>query len=397
MKKHFGIIGGGLIGLAVAYKLSLKYDEVKITLLEKENEVGKHQSSNNSGVLHCGLAYQPGSLKADLARNGIQQMIEFCRKHEVAHEICGKLVVCNSPNKEKTLHEIARRGELNGLKGLKILSAKQARLIEPHIGGTSALLVPEEGIVDFRGVMQELKNQIQENGSDIKSDVEVIGINDLIEGKVLVETTENEYQFDNIIVCAGLQSDKLYKLATGKEPKLKIIPFRGDYYNLKKEYSETFNNLVYPLPDIKFPFLGVHFTRMIGGQKEIGPNAVLAFKREGYKLTDFSLKEFSETLTYIGLQKFLIKNFKFSYDEFKSSLRRKDFVKKGQELIPDLKSHMIVKGSSGVRAQAISNKGELVMDFVIEKYNNQIHVLNAPSPGATASLAIADYIISKTF
>ena len=390
--KKIAVIGGGIIGLATAYKLGLK--GAKVSLFEKEQSFGLHQSGNNSGVLHCGLYYKPGSLKAKLAVEGIQKMVDFCKENQVPYDICGKAVVATNDKESIALENLAKRGNQNGLTGLKFLKNKELKTREPFVKATKALLVPQEGIVDYKRVMLVLAQKIKENGGEILTNLSIEKVNETPD-EIKVISKEQEFNFDYLFACAGLHSDRIFKLCTGKTSPIKIIPFRGEYLKFKKEYENLVNHLIYPVPDSKYPFLGVHFTRMIDGSKEVGPNAVFTFKREGYKKGSFSLKDSCESLTYKGLQKFILHNFSFAFDEFKSSLFLNDFVKKAKKMIPDIENHMLEKGPAGVRAQAVSEEGELIMDFSIEKTKRQIHLLNAPSPGATASLALADYIINK--
>ena len=391
--KNIAIIGGGIIGLAVAYKLSDQGALVHI--FEKESSVGLHQSGRNSGVLHCGLYYQPGSLKAELSVNGIREMISFCETHAIAHDVCGKVVVATTQKEVQALDYLARRGKKNGLNGLQYLSKEELKIREPFVRAEKALLVPEEGIVDYSAVMQKMVNLIQDNNGQVSYNTKVSSIDQSSENEVLLSTTKSNYTFDYLVSCTGLWSDKTYTNLTQEKPHLKIIPFRGEYLKFKKGYEDRINHLVYPVPDAQFPFLGVHFTRMIDGSREVGPNAVLAFKREGYSKSSFSLKDSFESLTYSGLLRFVRTNFIFSVNEFKSSLLMKDFIAKAQKMIPDVDVSMLERGSAGVRAQAISREGKLQMDFNIIRKGRQIHVLNAPSPGATASLSIASHIIEN--
>ncbi len=391
MKRRIGIVGGGIIGLALAYKLS-KSSDYQVTLFEKEMEVGKHQSGRNSGVLHCGLSYQPGSLKAKLAKNGIEQMKLFCSTHGVPFDICGKIVVASNNIEEYFLNQLAEKGRKNGLKGLKFLDQNQVLKKEPNIRATKCLFVPEEGIVDFKMVMKKMALSIKNNNGEIRCGIEIRKINDQ-HNEILISDDKKDYVFDMIINAGGLHSDKLFYKFTGNRRPIRIIPFRGEYFKFKDRYSNVFNNLVYPVANPKFPFLGVHFTRMINGSKEVGPNAVLALKREGYDKLNFNFNDLVDTLSYSGLFNFIRNNFKFTFQEFVSSLSIESFVEKGRKLIPDLKKEMLDIGISGVRAQAIDGKGDLLMDFFVVRKNNQIHLLNTPSPGATASLSIADYII----
>jgi L-2-hydroxyglutarate oxidase len=393
MGKKILIIGGGILGLAVSFKLS-KFKTNKITLLEKEDKLGKHQSGNNSGVLHCGLYYEPDSLKAKLAVDGIRQMISFCQDNKIEHDVCGKIVVASNIREISLLDSLAKRGELNGLKGLKILTKQQLREREPNVKAEKSLLVPEEGIVDYHKVMNKMSVLIKENGGKFYFGSEILKTTEGSDG-IIVETNCFKEKFDLIINCTGLQSDLTYKKLTKNKRPLRIIPFRGEYLEIKDEYKNLVNHLIYPVPDPQYPFLGVHFTRMINGGREVGPNAVLALKREGYKNTQISLGDSFDTFTYEGFYKFLYKNFGFAVNEFASSIFKSSFVNKAKKLIPDVEGYMLKDGTAGVRAQAMDKSGNLIMDFKIYKHQNQIHVLNAPSPGATASLSIADYIIEN--
>ncbi|WP_118952443.1 L-2-hydroxyglutarate oxidase [Taibaiella helva] len=394
MESALGVIGGGIVGLAVAYKLQLRYPDKKIIVFEKDAEIGMHQSGRNSGVLHCGLYYEPGSLKAKLAVSGIRQMTAFCREHEIQHEICGKVVVASDEREAGFLKNLHARGTANGLQGLEFLTGAALAQREPYVSAKEALLVPEEGIVDYKAVMQKLKELIlARNGAVLMG----TRINKVVEGnnEVIVSDGTKEWKLDAVVSCAGLHSDRIYRQFTRQRRPLRIVPFRGEYMMLKPEAKHLVNHLVYPVPDPEYPFLGVHFTRMISGAREVGPNAVFALKREGYVNTQFSLKDTVDAVTYKGFMAFLAKNFSFSMGEFYSSINAKAFLKKAQKLIPDIKMEHFVKGTAGVRAQAMDARGKLIMDFNVIRQGRQVHVLNAPSPGATASLAIADYIISE--
>jgi L-2-hydroxyglutarate oxidase len=394
--KKVAIIGGGILGLAIGYELSISHPNFKVTVFEKEDGLGKHQSGNNSGVLHCGLYYQPGSLKAKLAVDGIREMIAFCEKNQIKHEVCGKIVVASDDREIGLLDSLADRGVKNRLKGLKFLSSDEIKQREPNVRAKKALLVPEEGIVDYKQVMEVMSRYILNAGGKISTNNKVIGLSTSNENTSVLKTENSEQAFDLVINCSGLFSDRTYSSLTSKKSPIKIVPFRGEYMHIADEYKHLVNHLIYPVPDPKYPFLGVHFTRMINGGREVGPNAVLALKREGYKNTDFSLIDTLDSLTYKGFINFFAKNTSFAMGEFLSSLSKSAFVAKSKKLIPDVKEYMFVKGgTAGVRAQAINPKGELMMDFSIIKEDNQIHVLNAPSPGATASLSIARYIIQN--
>jgi L-2-hydroxyglutarate oxidase len=394
MSTRIGVIGGGIVGLAVAYKLQKKYPASKVILFEKEKTVGQHQSGRNSGVLHCGLYYEPGSLKAKLAVDGIQQMTAFCADHNIPHEICGKIVVASDERETKFLDNLHKRGVANGLTGLKYLSSAELKLREPYVVAQNALLVPQEGIVDYKAVMNKLQELILVQGGEIITDTEITTLHEVADGLIL-SNGSNEWKVSQIVSCAGLHSDRVFQKLTHQKRPLRIVPFRGEYLMLKPEAEKLVNHLVYPVPDPEYPFLGVHFTRMMSGAREVGPNAVFALKREGYTNTQISLRDTIDSLTYKGFINFLAKNFSFSMGEFYSSISTAAFLKKARKLIPDIESSHFVKGTAGVRAQAMDSSGKLIMDFKVVKEGRQVHVLNAPSPGATASLSIADYVIDN--
>mgnify|MGYP001193976362 FL=1 len=389
---NIAIVGGGIVGLALGYKLS-RDKANKVHVYEKEKEVGFHQSGRNSGVLHCGLAYKPGSLKAKLAVSGIKQMIKFCQKYKVNHDICGKIVVANDDYEAQLLENTAKRGKDNGLIGLKYLSSEKLKRREPYVSSYKTLLVPEEGIVDYGEVMLSMKASIINSGGDVFLNTKIDNIK---EKKNFIYINRNSSISYNIIIyTTGLQSDINFKKFTNNKLNAKIIPFRGEYYKLQEHAKKLINHLVYPVGNPKFPFLGVHFTRMINGDREVGPNAVLAFKREGYKNTDISVYDMVDYLGYSGFLKFIGKNFSFCVNEFSTSILKSSFLKKTQKLIPDITNNDIIAGPSGVRAQGIDSSGNLMMDFEIKTHNNQIHIINAPSPAATSALSIADHIIKN--
>ena len=389
---NIAIVGGGIVGLALGYKLS-KVKGNKVHVYEKEKEVGFHQSGRNSGVLHCGLAYKPGSLKAKLAVSGIKQMVKYCVDYKINHDVCGKIVVASNEDEAKLLENTAQRGNLNGLKGLKYLNNRELKDREPFVSSHKTLLVPEEGIVDYKGVMMSMKENIINSGGRVFLDTKIEKVE---ENKNFIYINKNSsISYNTIIYTTGLQSDINFKKFTNNKLKAKIVPFRGEYYTLEEHAKKLVNHLVYPVGNPKFPFLGVHFTRMINGDREVGPNAVLAFKREGYKNTDISISEMLDYLSYLGFLKFIGKNFLFSLNEFSTSILKSSFLNKTQKLIPDISSSDIKSGPAGVRAQGIDYKGNLMMDFDIKTHKNQIHVINAPSPAATSALSIADYIIKN--
>jgi L-2-hydroxyglutarate oxidase len=387
----FVVIGGGIVGLAAAHKLLRARPGASVTVLEKERAVGRHQTGNNSGVLHAGLYYKPGSLKARLAVSGIRQMTAFCREHAVPHEICGKVVVATTEAEVVRLRELHARGGQNGLTGLEWLDGAGLRDVEPHAAGIAAVRVPEEGIVDYAAVCRALVAEIEGAGGRVATDA---GVHALRRdgSRWVAETPAGAFPGDVIVNCAGLHCDRVARLA-GERPELKIIPFRGEYYTLRPERQHLVRNLIYPVPDPAFPFLGVHFTRLIHGGIEAGPNAVLAFAREGYTKSTVRPLDLAEALAFPGLWRFLRRYPSMSVSELRRSFSRELFAASLQRLVPDVEAGDLRPGGAGVRAQAMLPNGELVQDFYFISRPNALHVLNAPSPGATASLAIGDEIV----
>lgn len=383
------IIGGGIVGAATALSL-LKSKNFKLLLLEKEASLAKHQTGNNSGVIHSGLYYKPGSLKAKNCAIGREMMYEFCKKHNIPHEQCGKVVVATNKDEIPALNMIEERGRANGLTGLKRLRAEEIREYEPYCNGIEGLFVPQTGIVDYKAVTNKYADLIKNSGGEIKTLSKVNSIK-VHKDTIVVKTSNGEYTTDFLVNCGGLFSDRIAKMC-GVNPYLKIIPFRGEYYNLKKEKEHLVRNLIYPVPDPRFPFLGVHFTRMIGGGVEAGPNAVLAFKREGYTRKDISFRDVLEMKFYPGFWKMALKYYKMGFDEFRRSFSKNLFVKSLQKLVPEVQYDDIESGGAGVRAQALDLGGKLIDDFRIVEANKMVHVLNAPSPAATASLSIGKTI-----
>ncbi len=383
------IIGGGIVGTATALSI-LNSNNVKLLLLETESSLAAHQTGNNSGVIHSGLYYKPGSLKAANCTLGRDMMYAFCQEHNLSYDKSGKIVVATREKEIPALNMLEERGRENGLAGIKRLSASEIKEYEPHALGIDGLFVPQTGIVDYVAVTNKYAELIREKGGEIKTNSKLISVKK--DGKDLILSTEHdEYKTKFVVNCAGLQSDRIAKLF-GVDPKLQIIPFRGEYYQLKKEKQYLVNNLIYPVPDPQFPFLGVHFTRMINGGVEAGPNAVLAFKREGYNKTDFSIKDLTELGFYSGFWKMAAKYYKMGFQEFRRSFSKELFVRSLQKLIPEIQYDDIVAGGAGVRAQALEPDGKLVDDFRIVEAERMVHVLNAPSPAATASLSIGKKI-----
>jgi (S)-2-hydroxyglutarate dehydrogenase len=384
------VIGGGIVGLATAFRLGQKLPDAEITVIEKESSVGRHQSGHNSGVLHAGLYYKPGSTKARLAVHGIRQMVEFCQEHSIPHEICGKLVVAANAEELPRLRDLHERGRQNGLEGIRMLGPSEMREIEPHVGGVAALRVPQEGIVDYGKVCDALVASIH---GRVVTGARVQSLRQSSSGWI-VSTTAGDFETELLINCAGLHCDRVSEMA-GLRREVRILPFRGEYYKIKAERQSLVRNLIYPVPDPTFPFLGVHFTRLIHGGIEAGPNAVLAFAREGYRKTDVNPRDLYDALSYSGLWNFLGRHARMCWDETKRSFSKRLFCESLQKLVPEIQPDDLETGGAGVRAQAITPQGELVQDFYFVEQPNAIHVLNAPSPGATASLAIGDEIVSR--
>jgi L-2-hydroxyglutarate oxidase len=387
------IIGGGIVGLATAFKLGRRLPAAQITLLEKEAAVGRHQSGNNSGVLHAGLYYKPGSNKSRLAVAGIQEMGAFCREHEIPHEICGKLVVAVDETEVARLRALHERGQQNGLQGLRWLERDQMREIEPHAGGIAALHVPQEGIVDYPKVCEVLQQKISAQGGRVVTGAKVTRLQPQT-GDWLVHSAAGDFEADFLVNCAGLHCDRVGEMA-GEKRDVRIVPFRGEYYQIKRERQHLVRNLIYPVPDPQFPFLGVHFTRLIHGGIEAGPNAVLAFAREGYRKTDFNAADLFDALAFPGLWRFLAKHKRMSWEEIKRSFSKRLFCESLQRLVPEIRPDDLEPGGTGVRAQAMSPDGTLVQDFCFQQSRRALHVLNAPSPAATASLAIGEQIVAQ--
>lgn len=395
MTHDVAIVGAGIVGLATALQIKQQRPELSVLVLEKENKVAAHQTGNNSGVIHSGIYYKPGSLKAKNCMDGYQLLIDFCKKHNIPYELCGKIIVATSDNELPALDNIYKRGIENGLEGLKYISTEEIRAIEPHTYGVRGLLVPQTGIVDYKVVAAKYAEVFQSLGGEIRFQTKVTGVK-ANEKDVWINTDKGDANARLLINCAGLYCDKIAAF-TIPDLDVKIIPFRGEYYSLKKEKRSLVKHLIYPVPDPNFPFLGVHFTRRIDGEIEAGPNAVLAFRREGYKKTQINLSELFESLTWGGFIKVAKKYWKTGFGEFYRSFSKAAFTKALQKLLPEIQQADLEPGGAGVRAQACDKDGGLIDDFCIREIKGQIHVLNAPSPAATSSLSIGKSISELAF
>ncbi len=396
--KKIAIIGGGIVGVATAYQLLNETSDCEIILLEKENKVAAHQTGNNSGVIHSGIYYKPGSLKAKNCLRGYDFLIDFCKKHNIDYELCGKVIVAINEHEISALEKLYDRGNEHGLKGLKYLTSQEIKEIEPECTGVKGVFVPQTGIVDYKRVTEKLAEEVLQNSRAsilLSSKVNAISYSD---SKVNIAYTSPEgrknIQVDYSINCAGLYCDKIAELS-GEKLNVRIIPFRGEYFTVKPERAHIIKNLIYPVPDSNFPFLGVHFTRRITGEIEAGPNAVFAFKREGYKKTDFSASEFLESIFWRGFQKVAFKYWQTGIGEYYRSFSKRAFTKALQKLVPAVTMNDLEPAGAGVRAQACDKQGNLIDDFYIQESDQFIHVLNAPSPAATSSLSIGMHISDR--
>jgi L-2-hydroxyglutarate oxidase LhgO len=388
------IIGGGAVGLSVAYQILKRTDgALSVLVLEKEKEVSEHQTGHNSGVIHSGLYYRPGSKRALLCTKGREMLYAFAQEYEVPHERCGKIVVAVTEEEIPYLETIFNRGLENGLTGLKWMDPQEINSVEPYCEGKKAIFVPQTGIIDFKRLCLTLKERIQELGGVVRTKSEVVGIQrDRYE--YTIYTPHNQFKCRFLISCAGLQSDRIAQME-GLSLSHRIVGFRGDYYELVGEGKKRVRNLIYPVPNPQFPFLGVHFTRMINGEIEVGPNAVFTFKREGYGKTDFDWKDTWDALSFSGTWSFFFKHWKFGLEEYQRAFSKKRFYQKVRQMIPSLRIEELKPGRSGVRAMALSKEGEMIDDFLFAETEHSIHVLNAPSPAATACLAIGEYISQR--
>jgi len=393
MKVDICIIGGGIVGLATAYQVSQKYPKLSLAVVEKESSLARHQTGHNSGVLHTGIYYKPGSLKAINCRNGKKAMEQFCKEQGIEHELCGKIIVALHDDEVPRMLNIFQRGQENGV-NCKIISREEMLEIEPHVAGVQAIHVPECGIVNYRQVCYRLGEIIaKKEENKLLLGHAVIGMQTRTDS-LIITTNKAEIECKHAINCAGLHSDRITRLG-GQKPPAKIIPFKGEYYELETQARHLCNISIYPVPDPAFPFLGVHFTRMIDGSVECGPNAVLALGREAYGKFDLNLRDLLESLTYLGFQKMAMKHWKMGWGEMWRSYNKGAFVKALQRLIPEIESKDLTSAPAGIRAQAVSPEGALVDDFLIEDKERIINVCNAPSPAATASLNIGSTISAK--
>ncbi|SNT30779.1 L-2-hydroxyglutarate oxidase [Ekhidna lutea] len=384
------VIGGGIVGLASALKIKEKNPNYKVAVIEKERTIAQHQTGHNSGVIHSGLYYKPDSFKAKNCVDGYNMLIDFCNEEEIPYELCGKIVVATKESQLGALNTLHERGQANGLKGIKKLTAEELKEYEPHVAGVSGLYVPQTGIIDYKLVADKYAEKFKHFGGEIFSSNKLVSFKE--ERGFIHVHTENERLTTRVVVnCSGLYTDKIAKLS-GAKIDYKIVPFRGEYYKIKPEKEHLVKNLIYPVPDPSFPFLGVHFTRHIDGGIEAGPNAVLAFAREGYKKSQINMKELMGTLFYPGFMRVAYKYWKTGFGEMYRSYSKGAFTKALQELIPEIQKRDLVKGGAGVRAQACDRKGGLIDDFLVVEHDKFINVGNAPSPAATSSLAIGDRV-----
>jgi len=389
------VVGAGIVGLATALQIKQQRPALKVMVLEKESKVAAHQTGNNSGVIHSGIYYKPGSLKALNCIEGYHLLIEFCKVHQIPFELCGKIIVATSESELTALDNIYKRGVENGLTGLRYINSEEIKAIEPETYGVKGLVVPQTGIVDYKVVANKYAEVYQSLGGELMYNQKVVAVNAQAH-EIQVKTNQQSFTTRLMVNCAGLYSDKVAAM-TIPDLDIKIIPFRGEYYALKHEKRQMVKHLIYPVPDPNFPFLGVHFTRRIDGEIEAGPNAVLAFKREGYKKSQINLKELIESLTWSGFIAVFKKYWRTGFGEMYRSFSKAAFTKALQKLMPNIKASDLVVGGAGVRAQACDKTGGLIDDFAIRELPGQIHVLNAPSPAATSSLAIGKSIAALAF
>jgi L-2-hydroxyglutarate oxidase LhgO len=385
------VIGGGIVGLSVAREVTRQFPRLRLALVEKEARVGTHQTGHNSGVIHSGVYYKPGSMKARMCVEGAAAMVEFCREHGVPFKICGKVIVATSEEERPRLQDLLARGQANGVAGLRMLGPEELREIEPHATGVAALHVPGTGVTDFAKVCEKYAELVAAQGGTVRTFAEVIAIRQNGQ-ETVVETSGGDFSVRWVINCAGLFSDRISRMA-GETPDVQIVPFRGEYYDLVPARASLVRALIYPVPDPRFPFLGVHFTRRIHGNVDAGPNAIFAFKREGYRSGDFSLRDTMESLAFPGFWRVAAKHWRMGKDEAQRSVSKGSFVAGLQRLVPEVQGEDLVPGGSGVRAQAIHRSGALVDDFQFSQSDRMLHLYNVPSPAATASIAVGRAVV----
>ena len=391
MTYDIAVIGGGIVGLSFAMQASERFPRLRVVVLEKEAGVARHQTGHNSGVIHSGVYYRAGSLKARLCVAGAREVVEFCSRHGIPYEVCGKLIVATNSEEIARLDVLLAQGVANGLKGLRLLERAAMLDIEPHVGGVGALLVPSTGITDYAAVTAKYAEIAAARGAEVKTGAGVVGF-DVSGNEVVVRTRAGDFSARYVVNCAGLYSDRVARMA-GDDPGMMLVPFRGEYYDLDAARQELVRGLIYPVPDPRYPFLGVHFTRRIQGNVDAGPNAVLAFRREGYRWRDFDLGETMEVFMDAGFRAMARQHWRNGMSEFRRSLRKREFVRSCQRLVPEVRMEDMTPGGSGVRAQAVGTDGALVDDFRFVGRERFLHVLNVPSPAATASLPIGREIL----
>ncbi|MDE3132987.1 MAG: L-2-hydroxyglutarate oxidase [Acidobacteriota bacterium] len=394
MTSRVGVIGAGIVGLAIARRIAETEPAAELTVLDKEHRVGAHQTGHNSGVVHAGVYYAPGSLKATLCRRGIELLKRYCEERGIAYQECGKLIVARDPAELGRLDEIERRARANGVPDLRRLRPAEMAEIEPYVRGVSALHSPHTAIVDFQAVAGAYANDLRAGGGMVRLGFEVAAIGRANGALRVRSVAGEELAFDRMVVCAGLQSDRLAQLA-GEDREPRIVPFRGEYYRLLPERTELVRGLIYPVPDPAYPFLGVHFTRRVDGSVDVGPNAVLAFKREGYSRTDFSAADLLDVLSSQGFRRLARRHWRTGAAEIWGSVSRRAFIARARGLVPALSARDLAPGPAGVRAQALDRDGSLVDDFRITRAGGLTLVRNAPSPAATSSLAIAEHVVEQ--
>ncbi|RBY83740.1 L-2-hydroxyglutarate oxidase [Geodermatophilus sp. TF02-6] len=391
---RIGVVGAGIVGLAVARRLAQLRPDAQITVVDKEDDVAVHQTGHNSGVVHAGLYYRPGSLKAQLCTRGRGLLREFCAEHGLGYDECGKLVVARRPEELPALAEIERRATANGVPGLRRLSGEQLREVEPEAVGEAALHSPRTAVVDYRAVARAMAEELRRKGHEVRLGFEVTGLRREPGGGVVVRSDAEALAVDRLVVCAGLQSDRVSRLA-GDEAGPAIVPFRGEYHRLVPERTHLVRGLIYPVPDPRYPFLGVHFTRRVGGGVDVGPNAVLALAREGYRRRDVRLGEFWETVRWPGMRPLARQHWRTGIAEIRGSLSRRVFLAAAREFVPALTEDDVRPAPAGVRAQAVDRDGTLVDDFRIHAVGPVVAVRNAPSPAATSALAIGEHVADR--